>query len=98
MQQSVQNFGQAHAGQLQQTEAMEALELAGQCLARPSVSLHCLVYLCIASAAVLLQHKLHICTMVLVLALHQNARQVTAVMAQLCVALPVPFVQSACSD
>ncbi len=29
--------------------------------------------------------------MVLVLALHQNARQVTAVMAQLCLALPVRY-------
>ena len=52
MQQSFQFFGQAHAGQLQQTEAMEALQHAGQCLARPSVPLHCLVYLCIASATV----------------------------------------------
>ena len=31
MQQSFQYFGQAHAGQLQQTEAMEALQHAGQC-------------------------------------------------------------------
>ncbi len=51
MQQSFQYFGQAHAGQLQQTEAMEALQHAGQCLARPLVSLYCLAYFCIASAS-----------------------------------------------
>ncbi len=62
MQQSFQYFGQAHAGQLQQTEAMEALQHAGQCLARPSVSLYGLVNLCIASASFLLQCTLQINT------------------------------------
>ena len=51
MQQSFQYFGQSHAGQLQQTEALEALQHAGepQCQSQQLVSSHLIIRVCIAA-------------------------------------------------